>query len=112
MENQTGINVEAIRKLCLDINDYSDKIRNTLSQVSDTWDDVKPYIKDNGMIELENKYSSLKDSFDVIYNNFASYIDEFNSLTSKYERFDTDLSREVTKDAENLEWKEGQYANN
>lgn len=106
MDNQTGINTEAIRKLCLDINDHSDKIKNILSQISDVWDDVKPYLVENGMIELENKFSSLKDSFDVIYENFTSYIDEFNNLSLRYERFDKDLSRQVKMNAENIEWKE------
>lgn len=107
MNNQTGINVESIKKLCLEIQDYSDKIKETLNQIGDAWYGVKPYFEGDGLKEFQSKFSTLENSFETISENISSYIDEFNALTSKYETFDVNLSRQIIVNAENVEWKEG-----
>lgn len=106
MNDQTGINTEAIRKLCLEIQDYSDKIKNILNQIGDSWEEAKPYFDGAGKNEFNNKFSSLEDSFEVIYQNIASYIDDFNNLTSRYKEFDKELSTRININAENTTWKE------
>lgn len=106
MEEQIGINTEAIRKLCLDIQDYSDKIKNTLTQISDVWNDAKPSFEGYEKDIFNKKFSDIENYFDIIYENFSSYIDELNLLVSKYKTFDKDLSIQVKINAKNILEKE------
>lgn len=106
MDNQVGINKDAIQKLCLEIQDYSDKVKIKLNQIGDKWYEAKPYFEGNGVVEFQNKFSKLEDSFETISNNILSYIDDFNTLISKYESLDTSLSKQVKINAENIESEE------
>ena len=101
MDEIVGINTEAIRKLSLDIQDYSDKIKNTLNQISDVWNDAKLSFEGYEKDIFNKKMSDMENYFDIIYNNFNSYIDELNILVSKYKTFDQDLSIQVKINAKN-----------
>lgn len=108
----TGINTEAIEKLCLDVQDYASKIKNTLSQIDDVVQNATTSFSGDGYSEFRNKFLVLKESFPVIYENISSYIDEFNILRSNYENLDVELSNKLQISAENvMERREIYYGN-
>ena len=102
MNNRIVVNTEGIRKVCLEIQEYSDKIKNVLNQISDVWDEVKITFEGNEKLVFDKKFSDVAGYFDIIYKNFSSYIDEFNQLIFKYEAFDNDLSKQVNINTENI----------
>lgn len=96
----TGINTERISALCLEVQDYADKIKNVLSQIEDVYDNLEPHLQGDGVKEFKNKFETLKEYFPIIYDNITSYIDEFNTLSSKYSSNDEELSNKLKISAE------------
>ena len=72
----TGINTEKISALCLEIQDYADKIKNILNQIEDVVDNLEPNFQGDGTKEFKNKFENLKEYFPIIYENITSYIDD------------------------------------
>ena len=95
-----GINDYNIKKACLEIQDYANKLKNTLNEIDNKFDSLSISFQGSCFDEYKNKFLDLKESFPVIYNNISSYIDDFNALILRYENFTEKLSIQINKNAE------------
>lgn len=103
----TGINTDKISSLCLEIQDYADKIKNVLNQIEDVVDNLDTNFQGDGALEFKNKFLNLRDYYPIIYENITSYIDDFNTLVSKYKNNDIDVSNLVKKSTEKITFEGG-----
>lgn len=103
----TGINTDKISSLCLEIQDYADKMKNVLNQIEDVVDNLDTSFQGDGALEFKNKFLNLKEYYPIIYENITSYIDEFNMLTSKYNNNDIDVSNLVKNNIKKITFEGG-----
>ena len=99
---KTGINTDKISGLCLEIQDYADKIKNVLNQIESVVDNLDTNFQGDGALEFKNKFLNLREYYPIIYENITSYIDEFNTLTLKYGINDIDVSNLIKNSAEKI----------
>lgn len=87
-----GIKADGIKDLCLNIQNYNENIKKALTRISDLVDDSSTYYSSESRSSVVQKCNSFKLSYDVIFENISTYIDDYNSAVSKFEEIDSSIA--------------------
>lgn len=98
LAKKSGIEENKINSLCLDIQNYSEKIRNSLNQMSDVMEELKKSFHGEISQEIFEKYEFLKLSYPTIEKNILSYIDEFNKVNHANVKLNEEVATKLVND--------------
>lgn len=98
--NLKGINEEGIKKLVLNIYDYSEQISTVLNSIDDLVSDVKADFQIENNNVFYNKFTEVKNNFGNVRDNILSYADEMIKVSNNFQSIDQDLHSIMTKAAQ------------
>ena len=92
MEDNSGINVLKMDQLIMDINDYNEKIKKTLSDISDLIEKTKSYYSSKESTSYVAAFNNFKTNNDIILKNIKSYADDMVRLKGKYSNVESEIA--------------------
>jgi len=101
--NLKGINEEGIKKLVLNIYDYSEQISTILNSIDDLVTDVKEHFQIESSNVFYNKFTEVKNNFGNVRDNILSYADEMLKVSNNFQSIDQDLHNIMMKAAQTVD---------
>ncbi len=101
--NLRGINEEGIKKLVLNIYDYSEQINTILNSIDDLVTDVKDHFQIESSNIFYTKFAEVKNDFGNVRDNILSYADEILKVNSNFQAIDQDLHSIMMKAAQTVD---------
>ena len=103
MENNSGINVLKMDQLIIDINDYNEKIKKTLSDISDLLEKTKSYYSSKESTAYMSMFNNFKTNNETILKNIKTYADDMVRLKGKYAKVEEEVSGMIKLKAIDIE---------
>ncbi|MGE5456624.1 MAG: hypothetical protein ACM3O4_05960 [Ignavibacteriales bacterium] len=101
--NLRGINEEGIKKLILNIYDYSEQINTILNSIDDLVNDTKKHFTIDENDSFYTRFSAIKDNFMNVRDNILSYAEEILKAGQNYQEINIDLFNMMNKAATAVE---------
>lgn len=101
--NLKGVNDERIKKLVLNIYDYSEQINTILNSIDDLVNDTKKYFTIEESDSFYTRFSAIKDNFTNVRDNILSYAEEILKAGQNYQEINIDLFNIMNKAASTIE---------
>ncbi len=101
MQNKANVNPNLVKNLCYDIQAYMQNIKKCIDNVSDFTDGYYTYYSDDTKNTFVNKKKNYMFSKENILSNISSYIDEYNTVVSKFQTHDISFTPNKVFDENN-----------
>jgi hypothetical protein len=92
LNNRAGISVSGISRLCVSINSSALKLKKSLDDIYDLIDDSSSYFSGDTRNDFVKKFNDVIIKRTMIKNNILSYVDDYNSVASKFKTMDSSIT--------------------
>ena len=112
MQSYAAIDDEKIKGLCLELQNYVDRMKKIFNDMDSVVDQSKQDWVGANAIEFYGKYDEVQKYYPTIVENMKSYVDEFYSVIQNYQKIDQELSTQLEREQSKLKEGDGNNANN